>query len=322
MQIELNQGRESSDQSHENLVHGNRGLIFLIQGYSLHDGPGIRTTVFTKGCPLVCPWCQNPESWKPFPELMAHDEKCIRCGKCIDACPVDAVYVDTETDLRTIDRKLCNRCFACIVVCPAAALTRIGEYMSVEQVLAEIEKDELFHFNSGGGVTISGGEPLLQADFTIALLKACKQRGWNTALDTSGFAPWSMMEAALAHADLLLFDIKHLDPVAHEQATGRKNTLILENLRKVPSTVRIWLRIPLIPGFNDADENLEEVVRLGKQVGAEKVSILPFNRYGEGKHENIGEIRPYENIEPHSRKRINAIKDQIGKQGMKVTIGD
>lgn len=297
-------------------------MIFLIQSYSLYDGPGIRTTVFMKGCPLACRWCHNPESWDPFPELMTHDDRCIRCGKCLNVCTEGAITVDDIASIRTIDRNRCTRCFECVSACPADALDRVGAAMSADQVLAEIEKDELFHINSGGGITLSGGEPLLQPEFTIFLLKACKDRGWHTALDTSGCVSWSVMEAALSHVDLLLFDIKHLHPEAHLKATGKSNALLLKNLRRAASQVRVWLRIPLIPGYNDTDENLKQVGELGKEITAEKISVLPFNQYGEGKHENLGKKRPYRHIEPDNMDRIKEVKQRIEKLGLKVSVGE
>lgn len=298
-----------------------QGLIFLIQGYSIQDGPGIRTTVFMKGCPLRCPWCHNPESLNPYPELMTHDSLCIACGKCVDACPVGAVTLN-RPEGRKIDRARCNLCFECVEVCPADALTKVGEYMTVEQVMEEVEKDEIFYWRSGGGVTISGGEPLLQSSFVRKVLKACKERGLHTALDTCGYSPWPLMEAVLEYVDLVLFDIKHMDAKAHKEATGVSNALPLENLRKIPNQKKVWLRIPLIPGYNDSEENLKNVSELGREIGAERISILPFNKFGDGKYVNLGRPIPIPEVKSPSRERLHEIQQGIESFGLHVTLGE
>jgi len=298
-----------------------RGLIFLIQGYSIQDGPGIRTTVFMKGCPLRCPWCHNPESLNPHPELMTHDAQCIACGKCVDACPVEAITLNKQEG-RKIDRDRCNLCFECVEVCPAEALTKVGEIMTVEQVVEEVEKDEIFYWRSGGGVTISGGEPLLQGPFVTKVLKACKEKGLHTALDTCGYSPWPLLEEVLEYVDLVLFDIKHMDPKAHEEATGMSNALSLENLYKIPNHKTVWLRIPLIPGYNDSEENLKKISALGREIGAERISILPFNKFGEGKYENLGKQIFISDVKPPSKERLHEIQQSIESFGLHVTLGE
>ncbi|MFC1820701.1 glycyl-radical enzyme activating protein [Thermodesulfobacteriota bacterium] len=299
----------------------NHGLIFLIQSYSVRDGPGIRTTVFMKGCPLRCPWCQNPESWNAFPELMTHDAKCIGCGKCAEICPVDAIIFNPE-DGRRIDRDLCNCCFDCVATCPAGALDKVGEMMTVKQVMREIEKDEAFISRSDGGVTVSGGEPLLQGPFVKQLLKTCRDTGYHTALDTCGFAPWPLLEEIMEYVDLLLYDIKHTDPKTHEKVIGVSNESILENLYKIPDHVKIWLRIPLITGFNDSIDIIEQIGTLGKEIGAEKISILPFNRFGEGKYHNLGNKQSLLEVEEPAREKINKVREQLEDLGLKVTLWD
>ncbi len=298
-----------------------KGLIFLIQDYSINDGPGIRTTVFLKGCPLRCSWCQNPESLKQVPELMTHDKKCIACGKCVDTCHVKAVTLNPLHG-RKIDRETCDLCFECVDICPSVALEKVGEYMTVDQVMAEIEKSEIFMVRSNGGVTVSGGEPMMQSTFTHNLLKACKEKGLHTALDTCGYTPFPVFQKILNYVDLLLFDIKHIDPDAHMAATGKSNNLILENIGKIPRHVDTWLRIPLIPGYNDSDENLEKAGALGREIGARKISILPFNRLGDGKYHNLGKELPLAGLKPLEDEKLNYVKRVIEGFGINVTIGE
>ncbi len=296
------------------------GLVFLIQRFSVQDGPGLRTTVFMKGCPLHCRWCQNPESLLSYPELLTRDTKCLSLGKCVAACPVGAITLDEEKH-RRLDRDRCNLCFECVTACPTRSLIRVGEYMTVAQVMAEVERDDIFYFKSGGGVTVSGGEPLFQWQFVYNLLTACKQRHFHTALDTSGYAPWPVLEKVLEHVDLVLYDIKHMDPQRHKEATGKSNRLILSNLRKIPRQKKVWLRIPLIPGFNDSEDNLTRVGELGREIGVEKVSILPYHRLAEEKYHQLG--RPYSiaDLEPMEEKRLGEIQKFLSGFGLQVTIG-
>jgi pyruvate formate lyase activating enzyme len=297
-----------------------RGLVFLIQRYNVQDGPGLRTTVFMKGCPLRCQWCQNPESLKPYPELMSRDTKCLMLGKCVAACPVGAITLE-QGKSRKIDRARCNLCFQCVDACPAKALTKVGEYMTVKEVMAEIERDELFYHKSGGGITISGGEPLLQWQFVSRLLAACQQRHLHTALDTCGYAPWAMLKKVLEHVDLVLYDIKHTEPKLHKAATGKSNQLILNNVRRISARVRVWLRVPLIPGFNDTEENLAELSRLGREIGAEKISILPYHKLAEEKYKQIGQEYTLAGLEPPSKERLAQIQKLLESFGLPVTVG-
>ena len=254
-------------------------------------------------------------------ELIYRESKCILCGSCAGVCPVGAITVDQGQGWK-IDRARCDRCFDCVEVCPTKALEKVGDQMTVEEVVREIEKDEMFYAKSNGGVTLSGGEPLFQADFSTLILKACKKKGFHTALDTCGYGPWGDFEKLLEYVDLVLFDIKHMDPIRHEEATGKDNDLILSNLRKIPAGKSVWLRIPLIPGFNDTKDNLDAVGELGKEVGAEKISILPFHKLGEAKYRQLHQEYRAEGLNNSSGEEIKEIQNNLRRFGLQVAIGE
>ncbi len=295
------------------------GLIFNIQRFSIKDGPGIRTTVFMKGCPLRCLWCSNPESQNTYPEIMTHDIKCVRCGKCAQICPTGAITVNQES--RIINRAKCNLCLECARVCQHGAITAVGEYKTIAEVMKEVESDRLFYEHSGGGMTVSGGEPLVQWEFVCQLLKACREKDLSTALDTCGDSPWEVMEKVLEYTDLVLFDIKHMSPEQHRKATGRSNELILDNLRKTAAKgIRLWLRIPIIPGYNDSEENLEKVAKLGAEVGVEKVWLLPYHNWGMSKYESLGRRYPFEPTASLTDEDVESLEKLITDFGVEAGI--
>ena len=297
-----------------------KGLVFNIQRFSIHDGPGIRTTVFMKGCPLRCRWCSNPESWNPYPEIMTYDVKCIRCGKCAQVCPTEAITINQKG--RKINRAKCTLCLECAEVCPTGAISVSGKHMTIEEIMKEVESDKLFYQNSDGGVTISGGEPLSQWEFVRQLLKECKQEGLHTALDTCGYVPWDILEKVLDYTDLVLFDIKHINSSQHRKGTGKGNQLILNNAKRVATNTRTWLRFPLIPGYNDFEESVREVAELAAEMCVEKVSILPYHEWGKTKYEKLGRRYLLENTETPSDEHIKELQRIIENAGLKVTVGN
>jgi len=296
------------------------GLVFNIQRYSIQDGPGIRTTVFLKGCPLRCEWCSNPESQSPHPEIMFRSRQCQRWGACAEACDVGAItLVDA---VPCLDRAACTLCMDCVEACPSGALEVSGRRMTLDAVVEECCKDELFYSNSGGGVTLSGGEPLAQPEFSRLFMKACKARSIHTALDTSGHATWPVMASVLEHTDLVLFDLKHLRPEEHLEATQVRNDLILENLRKTldSKASRVWIRIPVIPGYNDTDRHLEELARVLAEMRPEKVSLLGYHEWGRSKYAALGREYPYDEAGALPKPRLEPIKRILEAGGLEVTI--
>ncbi len=300
--------------------NGRKGLIFNIQRFSVHDGPGIRTTVFMKGCPLTCLWCSNPESQDFFRNLMVRDINCRGCGECVAVCVAGAIKISREGG-RKIDWSRCTQCLLCADACIYDSLNVCGRYVEVKDVLDEVIKDRAFYRNSGGGITVSGGEALSQTGFVSNLLEKAKKEGLHTAIDTSGYAPWKEMKRVLRFVDLVLFDIKHIDPEKHKRATGVDNRLIFENLAKISKEKSMWLRLPVIPGFNDSDEHIGKIADLGRKIGAEKISLLPYHQGGESKSRQLG--RSYKLLETKTpeAERIDHLKKIIEKSGIKTSIG-
>jgi len=268
------------------------GVTFNVQRFSTEDGPGIRTTVFLKGCPLRCAWCHNPEGLDPHPDLVWYDVRCIAARECLNACPRNALEL-TPAGMR-IERAVCDGCGACAAACPAGALEVIGRHWSVEELLAEVCKDQVFYESSGGGVTFSGGEPLLQADFLAALLPRCKELGLHVALDTCGALPWERYERVLPWVDLTLYDLKVMDPERHRAATGVPNDRILANATALAAHgVPIWVRTPVIPGYTADLENIRAIGEFIRQrlPTVERWDLLAYTNLGRPKYHRLG--RPY-----------------------------
>ncbi len=264
------------------------GFIFDIQKFCIHDGPGIRTTVFVKGCPLRCLWCHNPESIDPGRNLSFDPRKCIGCGYCFRVCPRDAHAMDGEQHV--VRREECALCGSCTAECYAGALEMAGREVTVEEALAEVMRDKPFYDTSGGGMTLSGGEPLQQIEFTEALLRAAKAEGLHCCVETCGHAPFSRVERLLPYVDLWLYDVKETDSDRHAELTGVPNDRILGNLRELGACgAAVRLRLPIIPGCNDRPDHFRAVAALAAELGGlERVEVLPYHRLGESKRERFG----------------------------------
>jgi pyruvate formate lyase activating enzyme len=298
------------------------GIIFDIKKFSIHDGPGIRTTVFFKGCPLNCSWCHNPESQERQPELMVRENRCIRCGACVVGCAQGAL--SWNGDSVATDPHNCTLCGTCVETCFAEAREMVGREMTVDGVLAEIVRDLPFYEQSGGGVTFSGGEPLSQPRFLEALLAACRDQEIHTALDTCGYARWELLDRLRRDVDLFLYDLKLMDDARHRRFTGVSNALILENLRALMEHGHeITVRVPLIPGVNDDAENLD---RLGRFVaglpGVARVDLLPYHHTGKDKYGRLN--RPYGlmTLRPPSEEDVARAQGVLEKYSLEVKTGD
>jgi len=299
------------------------GLIFDIKRYAIHDGPGIRTTVFFKGCPLHCPWCHNPEGLDLNPELSFNESRCLKeCTECIRICPKDALS-RLERNI-SIDRKKCDLCGNCIPVCPTQALEIIGRELSVEEVMREIEKDRVFYEESKGGVTFSGGEPLAQLAFLNSLLEECKKNGLHTALDTCGYTPFENLEKISDKVDLFLYDFKSMDDGKHREVTGVSNQLIIENLKKLSAKgSKIVVRLPIIEGVNDTDENITKTAEfIASLPDIKEISLLPYHKGGRQKYARLNKVSKLDKMAAPSRDKIKRIKKKLERFGFQVKIGD
>ena len=287
-----------------------KGNVFDIQRYSIHDGKGIRTVVFLKGCPLRCKWCANPESWTLASQLFYKKSVCIHCHACVETCK------NCEVTLENDEIKL-HKCsdFAFVENCPTEALCVKGKWMEVEDVMQEIRKDLPFYQQSHGGVTISGGEPLLQHEFTLSLLKQCKAEGISTAVETTGYVDESILQNILPYVDLFLYDIKTMDNEKHKQWTGVENQRILKNLKMIAGKVDIMVRTPMIPNVNDTKEDIQQILEYLKSCGIHKYSLLPFHQYGSNKYEAIQIPYTMQDVGMHSEAYVEEMKCFVSNQG-------
>jgi pyruvate formate lyase activating enzyme len=290
-----------------------KGLIFNIQRFSTEDGPGIRTTVFMKGCPLHCLWCHNVEGINTDPEIVWHDTKCIGCLSCLKTCPNHAI-IKTPEGLVT-DRKKCKACGKCAEACTSKARELIGKRVTVEEVFNEVLKDKVFYETSNGGVTASGGEPTMQPDFVRELFLKCKSSGMHTALDTCGYVSWKTLESILNCTDLVLYDLKLMNSERHHSCTGVVPELIWDNARRIAKLGKpVWVRTPIIPGYTDSLENIKGIAELCLKLGnVERLDLLPYHRFGEPKYKKLGLKYALEGLQPPGKDEMERLK-QVARE--------
>ncbi len=305
-----------------------KGKVFNIQRYCTEDGPGIRTAVFLKGCPLSCLWCSNPESQKSSLEFYIDNALCRRCHKCIEVCRTKAITIDfqesTKEERLIINRDKCIGCDDCRVACPAGAAKSFGEIMTTEEVLKEVLKDKVFYERSGGGLTITGGEPTLQSEFSKELIVKAKSNGIKTLLETAGCTSWETFKNVALEADKLYYDLKFINPSLHKKYTNKDNKLILENLKRITSIRKgITVRIPLIPGINDSED---EIASFGKFIASlnriERIGLLPYHKYGINKYRLLNRSYLLESLAPPTEEKISLVSDMLNKlTGYTVIVG-
>ena len=296
------------------------GTVTDIQRFSVHDGPGIRTIVFLKGCPLSCFWCCNPETQPRQPVVLFSRDKCIGCGKCVAACKQHAASLENPG---RIDRSRCIGCGECANVCPTGALVLKGETMNVEQVVRILKKDSIIYRKSKGGITLSGGEPLMQWQYATEILKACKAQGWHTAIETTGFGSEEAIEAVFPYIDVALMDIKSMDPVMHKKVTGVSNEIIHRNARRIAELSKLTVRVPTIPTVNATVEDFQKICDFAKTLnGVDTIHVLPYHRLGVNKYELLNKDYPMGH-EIESMKPAEAVPFQkvVEKNGFRCVIG-
>ena len=298
------------------------GLISHIQKYSTKDGPGIRSTVFLKGCPLGCLWCSNPELIRPEKDLLYNRGKCVQCGTCISVCPEGALSFDDKNFIQ-VDRDLCTACGLCVDACPEGALELVGREITVDELVEELLKDKVFYETSGGGVTFSGGEPLYQAGFVAQVAARMKEVGVHTAVDTAGDVSWCRFDELLDVIDLVLYDLKTIDRAKHQRLTGRDNDLILANARMLSMKgMPMHMRLVAVPGLNDDLADLSARMEfIGELETVEQIDLLPYHRYGIGKYARLGLEYPLMDVPEHSDEDIERMRAHIAPYGIPVAVG-
>ncbi len=298
------------------------GWIFKVQRHCIHDGPGIRTTVFFKGCPLSCLWCFNPESQNPEPEVVHSPGSCIACGLCVKECPQPGTLGINQGKI-IHNKHLCTDCGICTEVCPAGALGFVGYQISAEEIAATALRDKVFYEKSGGGVTLSGGEATTQPEFARDILRLCREEGIHTAIETCGHSPWEDLERILEFTDIVLFDLKVVNSRRHRELTGVSNELILANMQRVSQSGKeMVLRIPVIPGLNDSEEDLVDSIAIIKSLPVcPGVHLLPYELLGVEKYRRLGRDYRLEGVQLHSEGELEQLRLYFIERGIDVQIG-
>lgn len=297
-------------------------VVFDVQKFAVHDGPGIRTLVFFKGCPLRCAWCSNPESHEPGEQMVYFDNRCLGCLSCVERCPQAAVNASAAGRPVT-DHARCTDCGECREVCFADARTLLGRSVTLPELMDEIRQDAAFYRRSGGGVTLGGGEVMLWAGFAEQLLGLCRAEGIHTAVETCGHGPWSELARLVPGTDLFYYDLKVIDPAEHERLTGVDNATILGNLERLAATgARIIVRIPVVPSFTDSAENVRGIASfVAAGPLAERIELLPYHRLGLDKYRRLGRDYALEDLEPPSAEVMRALADVVERAGVPCQIG-
>lgn len=287
---------------------------------TIHNGPGIRTLILFKGCPLRCLWCSTPEAQKAEPEIAIYPSKCTHCGECVTVCALRAINLTNETV--SINRSLCNNCGECAQACYPEAIELLGQPMTVEELLTEVKKDVVIYKHSGGGVTISGGEPLLDANFTSKLLRAFKEEGISVGVDTCGYVRWANLRPMLLYIDFFLWDIKHTDPEEHKRLTGVSNKLILSNARSVSDkNIPLYIRVSVIPGYNDSEENIRATCELAQGLSSVvEVGLLPLHHLGKARYDSLNRPYPIANTPLVPDSVLQSMKGLVESYGLKCSI--
>lgn len=302
-----------------------KGLLFDIQGFSVHDGPGCRTVIFLKGCSLHCPWCSNPEGINPFPEIMYYEERCMKIDySCTNACPT-AISINKSGDVISIDRNQCVHCseYKCVESCVYDAIKKVGFWTTVEELMKRIQRDRNY-WGQSGGITLSGGEPLIQHSFVKELLKTCHNSYIHTTLETCGNVPWEYFKESLDYIDWIFYDIKHMDSKIHKKATGVSNELILENAHKIAKlgNHRIIFRMAVIPGYNDTAENITATAKFLQKIGKDEINILPFHQLGSSKYQFLGKRYECADLQPCPKEKLEELKEIFTAHNIKCYVGN
>ena len=298
-----------------------QGLIYGIERFAIHDGPGIRTLVFMKGCPLRCWWCSSPQTQRPLPQIMYDYDLCQQCGTCLPYCPTQALAGSPANGVQ-IDWERCSLCGECMNVCPNQALVLAGRSVSLAELFREIARDSAFFRRSQGGITVGGGEPTLQYKFVAAFLQRCKSQYLHTAIETCGYAKWEHLNQILDYTDMAFMDIKHMDDLVHQRLTGVSNQLILDNISRVAEKKPLVIRIPVVPGCNDSDENITATAAFAAELGDQllRIDLLPYHQLGQATYKRLGMKYQLDGVEPPGQEQMERLRAIAENCGIKTRI--